>query len=272
MMQKYSVLMTIYKNDYPEYFKLSLESILHQSYLPDEIIVVKDGDITQELQEVIDKHSTWGVPIKEIQLKENVGLGLALNAGLKFCKNELVARMDSDDFSMPTRCELQIMEFEKNPNLDIIGCPADEFVGNIDNIVGCRNVPLTNEEIYEYAKRRDPFNHPTVMYRKSVVEKVGGYSNYRKNQDTDLWIKMLSNNAVCMNLKEHVFRFRFDEETYKKRKSWINTKILISIRFKAWKMGFNSFFEFIQVSVTQFLVYILPVSFQKFIYKKFLRK
>lgn len=271
-MQKYSVLMTVYKGDNPEYFKKSLESMLNQTYLPDEIVLVKDGYISQELQDVIDKHSTLEIPIQQIQLKENKGLGLALNEGLKYCRNELVARMDSDDFSMPTRCELQVKEFEKNSNLDIIGCPADEFIGSIDNIVGCRKVPSTNEEIYKYAKKRDPFNHPTVMYRKSTVEKSGGYSNYRKNQDTDLWIKMLTNNAICMNLQDHVFRFRFDEGTYQKRKSWLNTKILIDIRYKAWKNGFNTFFEFVEVAGTQFLVYILPVSFQKFIYKKILRK
>jgi len=271
-MQKYSVLMTVYKKDNPEYFSLSLESMLHQTYLPDEIIIVKDGPVTNGLQAVIDSHSNQGVNIVQVQLKKNRGLGLALNEGFNYINNELIARMDSDDFSMPDRCELQIKEFEKNPKLDVIGCPADEFVGDVDNIVGCRNVPNTNEEIYRFAKKRDPFNHPTVMYRKSKVEAVGKYSDYRKNQDTDLWIKMLKSNAVCMNLREHVFRFRFDEKTYQKRKSWINTKVLIQIRYKAWKSGFNSFIEFIEVAIAQMGVYFLPVRFQKFLYKKILRK
>ena len=159
-----------------------------------------------------------------------------------------------------------------NPDLDIVGCPVLEFIGTIDNIVGERRVPLTNEDIYKFAKTRDPFNHPTVMYRKSSVEAVGGYSDYRKNQDTDLWIKMLSNHVSCMNLAEPLFRFRFDEETYKKRKSWTNTKILIEIRYRAWKSGFNTFGEFVLVSLAQLSVFVLPVWFQQFLYKKVLRR
>lgn len=271
-MEKYSVLMTVYTKDNPEYFSLAIDSMVKQSYPPDEIVIVKDGPIVESLQNVIDKFVAEGEPIVQVQLPQNKGLGLALNEGIKVVKNELIARMDSDDFSLPKRCELQVKEFEKNPKLDIIGCPVLEFVGTIDNIVGERKVPLTNDEIYRFAKKRDPFNHPTVMYRKSVVEAVGCYSDYRKNQDTDLWIKMLSNGANCMNLSEPVFRFRFDEGTYKKRKSWLNTKILIEIRYKAWKMGFNSFGEFLMVAVAQLGMYILPVGFQKFLYRKILRR
>lgn len=271
-MQKYSVLMTVYKKDNPAYFAISLESMLNQTYAPDEIVLVKDGPVTKDLQAVIDSYQGTGISIQQIQLNENKGLGLALNVGLEQCKNELVARMDSDDYSMPVRCELQVKEFEKNPDLDIIGCPVEEFEGDVNNIVGRRKVPLTNDEIYKFAKKRDPFNHPTVMYKKSAVEKAGMYSDYRKNQDTDLWIKMLKNGAVCMNLSESVFRFRFDEGTYKKRKSWLNTKILIEIRYKAWKSGFNSFGEFLMVAVSQLGVYILPTGFQKFLYKRILRR
>lgn len=271
-MEKYSVLMTVYTKDNPEYFSLALESMVNQTYKPDEIVLVKDGPITDTLQEVIDKQLSQGAPIVQVQLTKNKGLGLALNEGIKVVKNELIARMDSDDYSLPKRCELQVNEFMNNPRLDIIGCPVLEFVGDIDNIVGERKVPLTNKEIYKFAKKRDPFNHPTVMYRKSTVERAGCYSDYRKNQDTDLWIKMLSNGAICMNLEEPVFRFRFDEGTYKKRKSWINTKILIEIRYKAWKSGFNSFGEFLMVAVAQLGMYILPVGFQKFLYQKILRR
>ncbi len=269
---KYSVLMTVYRDDNPAYFELSLDSMLNQTYKPDEIVLVKDGPVGDVLQSVIDARLKNAVHIKQIQLPANVGLGLALNEGLKHCSNELVARMDADDYSMPNRCELQINAFKSNPGLDIVGCPADEFVDDIDNIIGCRNVPCPNADIYTFARKRDPFNHPTVMYKKSAVIDAGMYSDYRKNQDTDLWIKMLSNGAECLNLSEHVFRFRFDERTYKKRKSWINTKILLKIRYKAWKSGFSSFFEFLMVAVMQVGVYVLPVIFQKWLYMKVLRK
>lgn len=270
---EYSVLMTVYIKDNPEYFSLALMSMVNQTKKPDEIVLVKDGPITNELQKVIDNvDRNYPELIVQVQLPNNKGLGFALNEGIKVCKNELLARMDSDDISMPTRCEKQVAEFEKNPKLDIVGCPVIEFVGEPDNEVGKRNVPLDNEAIYKYCRKRDPFNHPTVMYRKSKVEEAGCYGNLRKNQDTDLWIKMLTKGAVCENLSEYLLKFRFDEGTYKKRKNWLNTKLLIKIRWKAFRTGFCSFVDFIEVAGAQMAIYILPISFQQFVYKKVLRK
>lgn len=269
---KYSVLMTVYNGDNPEYLKLAIESMIMQTITPDEIVIVKDGKISKELQNVIDNAIYNYNSIIEIQLSNNVGLGLALNEGIKACNNELIARMDADDISLPTRCEKQLEIFKQKPNTDIVGCHVTEFSDNIENIVGRRRVPISNEEIYKYAKKRDPFNHPSVMYKKSKVLKVGGYGNYRKNQDTDLWIKMLNDGCVAENLDEYLVLFRFDEKTYKKRKSWINTKLLIQIRKNAYKIGFSSFFDLISVATMQIIIFIMPISIQKVIYKKVLRK
>lgn len=272
-MKKFSVLMTVYKKDNPEYFKMSLLSVLNQTVIPDEIIVVKDGRVSEALQNVINEISEMNAGlIREIQLEKNLGLGLALNEGLKSCKNELVARMDADDISLPTRFEKQLLAFENNDKLDIVGCPVKEFEGKSDNIIGKRDVPLDNLSIYNYAKRRDPFNHPTVMYKKNKIERFGPYRNYRKNQDTALWIDLLINECVCANIPEYLLLFRFDEQTYKKRKSWVNTKILIEIRWNSYKKGFNSFFDFVIVAIIQLGIYIMPSIFQKFIYKNILRK
>lgn len=270
---EYSVLMTVYKNDNPEYFRLALLSMVNQTKKPNEIVLVKDGAVPLEIQNIIDDlNLTNQNIIKQVQLHKNLGLGLALNEGIKVCKNELIARMDSDDISMPTRCEKQIKEFEKNSLLDIVGCPVIEFVDEPSNEVGKRNVPLTNEEINKFARKRDPFNHPTVMYRKSILEKVGGYSDLRKNQDTDLWIKLLTIGAICMNIDEYLLYFRFDKETYKKRKNWLNTNLLIKIRWKAFKSGFCSIMDFLEVAIVQLAIYILPVKFQEIVYKKILRR
>lgn len=269
----YSVLLTVYKSDNPEYFRQSLESMLHQTRPSDDIVVVKDGPVPRELQQVLDTCSSEfpGV-IRQVQLSKNVGLGLALNEGLKACKNEIVARMDSDDISLPDRCEKQLAMFESDPKLDIVGCPVKEFVGDPSNVVGIRRVPIDNESIHKYARRRDPFNHPAVMYRKSKVLAYGPYGNYRKNQDTDLWIKLLSKGCKCANIPEALLLFRFDENTYKKRKSWVNTSLLIKIRWDAYKSGFCSFLDFCVVAFAQLCVYILPAGFQKFMYTNVLRK
>ncbi|MFQ9309622.1 MAG: glycosyltransferase [Paraclostridium sordellii] len=270
---KYSVLMTVYKNDNPKYFRKSIMSMITQTKTPDEMIIVKDGPISGELQNTINGiDKKFPNIIRQVQLEENVGLGLALNEGLKLCRNDLVARMDADDISINTRCELQLKEFEMDNDLDIVGCSVDEFIDDEENVISSRIVPISNEDIHKFAKQRDPFNHPTVMYRKSKVLGCGGYSDLRKNQDTDLWIKMLSNGCKAKNLKESLVLFRFDENTYKRRKNWMNTKLLIKIRYNAFKIGFSSIGDLLKVSIIQLAIYILPIKFQKIIYGRFLRQ
>ena len=269
---KYSVLITVYNKDNPQYFEQALNSMINQTSRPNEIVIVKDGKINDNLQKVIEKWKEVYKNIVEVNLEKNVGLGMALNEGIKKCKNELIARMDSDDISVVNRCEKQLAMFKKNKKLDIVGCPVLEFVDDISNVIGKRIVPLTNEEIHEYAKKRDPFNHPTVMYKKSSVLKVGGYGDYRKNQDTDLWIKMLHNQCIGANCKDYLLYFRFDNNTYKKRKSWTNTKLLIKIRWNAYKIGFSTLKDFLVVMILQLGIFFMPSSFQKWIYQKFLRE
>lgn len=266
--EPYSVLITVYKKDNPEYFRQSLSSMLTQSVMPDEVVVVADGPITKYLQSVIDELDTkYPQVINEVKLKENVGLGTALKIGVKKCKNELIARMDSDDISLPDRCKLQLEAFAQNPHLDIVGYSIKEFSENVDNIVGERKVPVSHEEIYKFSKLRDPFNHPTVMFRKSKVLSSGNYGDYRKNQDSDLWIKMLSHKAVCQNLTEDQFRFRFDEATYARRKNWLNTSSLLEIRYRAWRSGYNCWWEFLVIATGQLARYALPMWFQRILYK-----
>ena len=244
-MQKYSVLMAVYRKDNPEYFAIALDSMIRQTVPPDEIVIVKDGPITGELQAVIDGRKIGGASIHEVALETNQGVGVARNEGLKACRNALVAVMDSDDYSIPTRCELQLREFENNPKLDIVGSSVKEFLGDMGNIVSERRVPFSNDAIYSYARKRDPFNHPTVMYKRDTVKRCGGYKSYRRNIDTDLWIRLLSNGAVCMNVEEALVYFRFDEGAYRRRKSWDNTKTFVQVKYNAWKSGFNTFGELI---------------------------
>lgn len=265
--------MTVYQGDIPAYFELSLQSMVDQTIKPEEIILVKDGPVPASIQEIINRISRVNDGlIKEIQIEANVGLGLALNEGIKVCKNELIARMDSDDISMPTRCERQIAEFERNPGLDIVGCPVYEFTDSIKNVVGVRRVPLSIEAVNKYVRRRDPFNHPTVMYRKSKLLALGCYRDLRKNQDTDLWLRMLNNGCRGVNIPEMLFYFRFDESTYSKRKSWINTKLMIAIRYEALKQDYCSIIDFFVVAISQMGIFILPATIQRYIYRKFLRK
>jgi glycosyltransferase involved in cell wall biosynthesis len=187
-MDKYSVLMSLYIKEKPEYLKLAIQSMIDQTVQPDEIVIVKDGKITAELQTVLSEYKNkYPALFIIIGYEENRGLGFALNFGLEHAKNELIVRMDTDDIAKPERCEKQLKMFAENQELAIIGSYVDEFYSTPDEIVSVRSVPTTHEAIYEFAKRRSAFNHPTVVFKKSAVLSVGGYSDLRRNQDVDLF-------------------------------------------------------------------------------------
>ncbi len=268
-MEKYSVLMSLYKKEYPEYLRLALDSMLNQTVKPDEIVLVEDGSLTDELYAVVDEYKEH---LRIVVNEKNLGLGLALNEGLKVCRNELVARMDTDDISKPDRCEKQLKRFAEKPYLAIVGSHIDEFVGTPDNIVSQRKVPLTSEAIYSYAKKRSAFNHPAVMYRKSAVLAEGGYSDLKRNQDVDLFGRMLFNGHKAENIDEALMWFRSSDELAARRKSWENTKSYIDTIKKFWKMGYSPFGDYAKVAVAQTGMFILPASMQNWVYKKFLRK
>lgn len=269
----YSVLIPVHKGDDPEFFRQSVQSMLEQSVGSDDIVVVKDGPVTEGLEQILTQLQQDNPGrIHPLQLPVNVGLGMALNAGLEACRYELVARMDADDISLPQRCEQQLEMFAADPELDIVGCPVTEFSGDPSNVIGCRNVPATQQEILRFARRRDPFNHPTVMYRKSKVLTYGPYDNYRKNQDTALWIKLLDAGCKGANCTQPLFLFRFDDRTCKRRKSWVNTKLLLQIRWDGYRRGFNSLWDFLVVAAGQLCVFVVPVGLQQKLYQIFLRK
>ena len=272
-MEKYSVLMSLYIKEKPEYLRSAIQSMVDQTYAPDEIVIVKDGLITEELQSVLDEFSEkYPNMFNIIGYEENRGLGLALNFGLEHCRNELVARMDTDDIAKPERCEKQLDMFEENSQLDLLGSSVDEFYSTPDEIVSRRVVPTNHKEIYEFAKRRSAFNHPTVMYKKSKVLSVGGYGDLRRNQDVDLFGRMLFSGCIAGNIEESLLYFRANDALAKRRRSWENTKSYIMTIKKFWKMGYASFGDYAIVAVAQTGMFLMPVKLQHWVYKKFLRK
>lgn len=266
--KKYSVLMSLYKKEKPEYLKLAIDSMLGQTVVPDEIVMVEDGPLTPELYAVLDEYPM----LHRVQNETNLGLGLALNVGLKECKNELVARMDTDDCSKPDRCEKQLARFAEKPYLAIVGSHIDEFVGDTSNVISQRMVPTTSEDIYNFAKKRSAFNHPAVMYSKTAVLANNGYADLKRNQDVDLFGRMQFEGYKAENIDEALLWFRSSDELAKRRKSWQNTWSYIATIHKFWKMGYSGFADYALVAVAQTGMYLMPVKVQNFVYKKFLRK
>ena len=266
--QKYSVLLSLYKKEKPEYLRLALDSMLNQTVIPDEIVLVEDGPLTDELYAVLNDYPM----LHRIKNETNLGLGLALNVGLKECRNELVARMDTDDCSKPDRCEKQLERFLEKPYLAIVGSHIDEFVGDTSNVISQRIVPTTSEEIYNFAKKRSAFNHPAVMYSKTAVLENNGYADLKRNQDVDLFGRMQFKGYKAENIDEALLWFRSSDELAKRRKSWQNTWSYIATIRKFWKMGYSSFSDYVMVGIAQTGMYLMPVKVQNYLYKKFLRK
>lgn len=266
--KKYSVLMSLYKKENPEYLRIAIDSMLNQTVAPDEIVLVEDGTLTDELYAVLDDYPM----LHRVKNEINLGLGLALNVGLKECRNELVARMDTDDCSKPERCEKQLQRFLEKPYLAIVGSHIDEFIGDTSNVVSQRIVPTTSEEIYKFAKKRSAFNHPAVMYSKTAVLENNGYADLKRNQDVDLFGRMQFKGYKAENIDEALLWFRSSDELAKRRKSWQNTWSYIATIRKFWKMGYSSFTNYAIVGIAQTGMYLMPIKLQNYIYKNFLRK
>lgn len=214
----FSVAMSVYHKDNADYFDRALQSITeHQTVKPTEIVLVCDGPLNERLDAVINKYRKEYPIFKVIRLKKNKGLGNALKLAIENASYELIARMDSDDVSVPDRFEQQLKYFSTHPKADIVGGDITEFIGEESHIVGKRTVPLKNSEIKEYMKTRCAFNHVSVMYKKSAVQSAGGYLDWFWNEDYYLWIRMQLNNAVFANTGTVLVNVRVGEEMYQRR-------------------------------------------------------
>ena len=218
--RNYSILLPVYHKDKKEYLILSIESMLNQSVKSDDFVIVKDGPLNEELDELLNKYaSNKDNHINIVSLERNSGLGAALDFGLKNCKNELVARMDADDISLPSRCERLLELFDRNPDLAIAGTNMDEFSEDPNQIVSSRVVPSKYEDIKKFIRRRNAFNHPTVMFKKSEVQRAGSYSSNGNIEDMDLFSRMIGIGCIAENIPESLLLYRANKDNFKRRKS-----------------------------------------------------
>ncbi len=266
---KFSVLMAVYYKEKPEYLNNALISVYSaQSLKPHEIVLVKDGPLSEELEEVIRK---WEAKIpgvlKVVALKENGGLAKALNEGLKECSFEYVARMDSDDISYPDRFKKEISFLKKNPDIDVLGGWITEFEKDERSICCDRKVPISTKDIARFAKNRCPVNHVTVIYKKSKVLEVGGYDKFIGIEDYYLWAKMLLKGYKFFNLPEYLVHVRAGEEMIERRRGISYAKKEFLLQFEFYRMGFISLPVFIKNTFVKFLIRMAPVSLLRRIYK-----
>jgi len=259
--------MSIYHKEKLEYFNRAMQSIWDQQRVkPDEIVLVQDGELTEELYSCIHEcKSKLGEVLKIIPLKQNVGLGDALNEGIKHCRYELIARMDTDDIALPDRFEKQLKVFE-NSDIDICSGWISEFDKDETKIKSYKKLPENHDDIVRYAKVRCPINHPTVMYKKSAVEQAGGYQKMMLMEDYYLWGRMIVKGARFYNIQDVLLNMRAGDSMIQRRSGMLYAKSEIRLLNEFKKIGFLTTGEYIKNLFIRVPIRLMPIGILKFAY------
>lgn len=269
-MSKFSVLMSVYRREQPQFLREALESLFCQTRLPDEVVLVKDGPLTEELEAVIaDFSNRFGERLHLLPLAENVGLGGALNAGLSACRYELVARMDSDDISAPDRFERQLELFEQDESLAVASGWIEEFDERGESRI--KRLPESDQQIKEYALKRCPIHHPCAMFRKSAVLRSGSYQHFYLLEDYYLWLRMIRIGARFYNIQIPLLRFRSTSDMFRRRGGWRYAQSEYRLFRYMYQNGMIGLGRFLFNASARFVVRISPTWFRQWVYLKLLR-
>ena len=271
---QFSVLMSVYKNDKPDDFRIAVESISkYQTLTPNEIVIVVDGPVPDALEKTIKDLCTEIGSMKVLWQEKNQGLGKALEIGMAAVSNELVARMDADDISVPDRFEKQRAYMKVHSDCDVLGGQISEFIDSPDKIVAYRRVPLTTEGCKKYYQDRDPLNHMTVMFRRSAVMAVGNYQPWHLDEDSFLWGRLLKAGYHISNLPDILVNVRVGEQMYARRGGWKYFKSDTGLLKWKLKNNLTSYEKFIYNYITRFIIQvIMPNSMRSWLFKNLLRK
>jgi glycosyltransferase involved in cell wall biosynthesis len=267
----FSVLISVYAKEQPEHLAAALDSVFSQTLLPDELVLVKDGPLPAPLDAVIADTSARHANIHVVALEKNVGLGAALNVGLGQCRNELVARMDSDDLCVPDRFQSQIPLLAQDDKITVIGGWITEFERDANNITSVRRVPEDHEDICRLAKTRCPVNHPTVAFRKSAILAVGGYNAKHLQEDYYLWIRLILAGYRFYNVQKPIVHMRTGEGLYQRRGGLRYAQAEVKMLLDLHRLGFLTTPQLILGVMSRTFVRLLPTAVRKSIYLRFAR-
>jgi len=268
----FSVLISVYDQENPAYLELALLSVENQTLMPSEIVVVKDGSLTPELDSVIIRcRQNSDVPYRVVNIVHNLGLGRALNHGIEYCSHAWIARMDSDDIAVSDRFEKQVNYLEKHPDISVLGGSICEFDQDVWICEQERKTPMRHQEILAYCKYRNPINHMTVMFKKEDAISVGGYLPLDGFEDYYLWIRMLQHRLLFANLEDILVKVRIGNDMISRRRGWRYIKNEWLFEESARREGFLTRYEMQRNIFLRTLARIMPSFMLKKVYKK-LRK
>jgi glycosyltransferase involved in cell wall biosynthesis len=242
----FSLLLPVHASDQADFVRLAFRSAVHEQTLrPDHVVMVRDGPVPEPLADVIEElRSTSPVPVTFVPLEHNLGLGPALDAGLAASPHDVVARMDSDDVAMPRRFEVQLPLIAQGA--DIVGAGLLEFGRDTDDVDGQRTPPSDPADIVRYARIHDPFNHPTVVYRRAAVLAAGGYGDLPLMEDYWLFARMLANGARPANVPEPLVYYRVGEGAYQRRGGKVLLRSELALQRRLRDEGFISSAQYVR--------------------------
>lgn len=278
-MLRFSVIMSIYKSDVPELLRVALDSLLQQTLLPDEIVIVGDGPVPHlleaEVERVKCKVQSEKLPIEVTYLPQakNGGLGEAMRIAVENAKYDYVARMDSDDICLPDRFEKQMKCFEEDPDLSLVGGMITEFDGEPDNIIAKRVLPLEDAEIKRMMRGRCAVNHVTVIFKKADLLRSGNYQPYWLQEDQYLWARMMEHGCKFRNIPDVVVNVRSGKDQIARRSGWRFYKSVVRVFWYMYRHGLISLGYFLYICTIRGIVQVLmPNSLRTWIYLHLLRK
>lgn len=271
-MVDFSVLLPVYAGDRPEWLKKAFTSITTgQELPPTEVVLVRDGPVGPPLQQTIDDlRDTSSVPVTYVPLETNVRLARALQEGLARCSHEIVARADADDICHRTRFKIQIPMMR---DLDLLGSAVLEFSESPDGTrtKAVRSRPEQDAQIRAYAPFHNPFNHPSVVYRRAAVLEAGGYEDMPLMEDYWLFLRMLKTGARVANVPEPLVKYRVDSDLFKRRGGWQAMKSDWVFQRRIHKLGITTRFQFLRNLTARLAYRIVPGSLRAWAYERFVR-
>lgn len=269
----FSVLMTVYHKERPEFLEASVDSVIAlQTLKPTELVLVKDGPLTKDLEDSIAALEKRYSILRVFEIEQNVGQGKASAFGLAKCSHDWVARMDSDDVSVFDRFEKQFEYISENPSTVALGGQMQEFSTNIGDSSIIRRVPTSYNEIVEFSKRRNPVNNVTTVFKKSVVEENQIESQLRFAEDYELFVRLLIAGYKIANLEDVLVYARVGDSIAKKRSGFHIADGYGKISKLMYQSSYITSFEYVRNIIGIYIFAFMPITLKNLTYRYVFRK
>lgn len=263
--------MSVYKNEHAAFLTACFDSIYRQTVLPTEIVLVEDGPLTPALYSALAEEEKRFPMMKRVRLETNQSLGVALNHGMQACSYDIIARMDTDDICKPERFEVQVNYMQAHPEVDVLGAWITEFDNEPTNAVSVRSLPELHDDIFKFGKKRNPINHPVVMFRKQAVLQAGGYQPCMLFEDYYLWARMLTQGFRFHNLQQSLLLFRRSPAMFQRRGGVAYARYEFRFFKILHKIGYISSFNLFVNLTQRYIVRLLPNYLRSLVYRHLLR-